>query len=261
MNRSTEIEVKVGIFVSLGVALIMLTILMLGGGQEIFSRSASFHAKFDQIEGLVEGATVKIAGVRVGQVTQIQFEKDSGLVDVTFSVAQKFKDAVRKDAVVAIQTQGVLGDRYLVLGTGSAGAPAAQTGAELKGEPPKELKDYLNNADAVIDSLKNALSHMESVLGSFRKENRAEIFFKNITGFSTNANDGTKNMRESMNSLRSIFSKIDRGEGTLGALVNDPSLYDDMKSLLGGANRNKVLKYFIRKSVEESRDAAKKDGN
>jgi phospholipid/cholesterol/gamma-HCH transport system substrate-binding protein len=257
MNRSTDIEVKVGIFVALGVGLIMLTILMLGGGQEIFSRGTNFHAKFQQIEGLVEGATVKIAGVRVGQVTNIKFEKDSGLVDVTFSVTKKFKDAVRKDAVVAIQTQGVLGDRYLVLGTGSSDAPSAEPGAELRGEPPKELKDYLNNADVVLDNLKSSLSHMENILGSFRKENRAETFFKNISSFSVNASDGTRGMRESMQSLRSIFNKIDRGEGTLGALVNDPSLYDDLKALLGGANRNKVLKYFIRKSVEESKEAQK----
>jgi len=58
--------------------------------------------------------------------------------------------------------------------------------------------------------------------------------------------------------MKSILAKIDNGEGTVGALINDPSLYDDVKNLLGGANRNKVLKYFIKKSVETSREKAEK---
>jgi len=52
-----------------------------------------------------------------------------------------------------------------------------------------------------------------------------------------------------------VFAKVLKsGEGTLGALINDPSLYEDLKSLIGGANRNRVLKYFIQKSVESARE-------
>lgn len=261
MNKSLEIEVKVGIFVILGIGLIMLTILLLGGGQSIFQRSIHFHAMFPQIEGLVEGATVKIAGVRVGQVNKISLSNQTGHVDVAFTIADKFKEAVRQDSLVGIQTQGVLGDRYLVIHTGSNSSPLASEGSELKIESPKELKDYLNNADEVLARLKNSLSHMESILGSFNNERRAEIFFKNIAQVSTNATDGTKNLKESMSHLNSVISKIDNGHGTLGALINDPSLYDDLKALLGGANRNKVLKYFIKKSVEESREAAERSKN
>ncbi|MBI3544274.1 MAG: MCE family protein [Deltaproteobacteria bacterium] len=257
MNRSTEIEVKVGIFVALGLGLIMMTILLLGGGQTLFERNLTFHAKFNQIEGLVEGAIVKVAGVKVGQVTKIQFIPNTGQVDVIFNVASKFHDVIHQDTTVGVQTQGMLGDRYVILSSGNSTAPPAQSGSELKSEAPKELKDYLTDADEVLDRLKNSLTHMESILGSFNKENRADTFFRNLSSLSTHVNDGTKGMHESMDHLRSIMSKIDKGEGTIGALVNDPALYDDVRSLLGGANRNRVLKYFIRKSVEESRDAAK----
>lgn len=256
MNRSTEIEVKVGFFVTLGLALVMLTILMLGGGQSIFSRGLQFHARFDQIEGLIEGATVKMAGVRIGQVSGIKFLEDTGQVSVSITVDRKYKDAIHQDSTVGVATQGMLGDRYIVVSTGTPGSPVAKAGAELKSDAPKDIKEFLTDADEVLGRLKTSLRHMEGILGSFSRESRAENFFKNITGFSTNANEGTKSLRQSMTSLNSIMSKIDKGEGTLGALVNDPSLYDDLKALLGGANRNRVLKYFIKKSVEESRDAA-----
>ncbi len=257
MNRSTEIEVKVGIFVALGLGLIMVTILMLGGGQALFQSNMTFHTKFGQIEGLVEGATVKVAGVKVGQISNIKFLNDTGQVDVTFSVARKFKDVVHQDSTAGIQTQGMLGDRYIIIASGSPGSAVAAEGAELKSEAPKELKDYLTDADEVIDKLKTSLEHVDSILGSFNKDGRSETFFRNLAGFSNHVNDGTKTLHDSMDHLKSIMAKVDKGEGTLGALVNDPALYDDLRALLGGANRNRVLKYFIKKSVEESREAAK----
>jgi phospholipid/cholesterol/gamma-HCH transport system substrate-binding protein len=258
VTRSLEIEVKVGIFVALGLALIMLTILMLGGGQALLSRGTQYHAKFVQTEGLIEGAIVKISGVKVGQVSQIKFLNDTGQVDVYFTVGSRYMNAIHQDAIAGIQTQGVLGDRYIVVSTGTHNTPVAPDGFELKTDAPKELKEFISDADEVLSRLKSSLASLDGILGSFRRENRAENFFRNITNFSSNASDGTKNLRDSMDHLKSIIAKVDRGEGTLGALVNDPSLYDDMKALLGGANRNRVLKYFIRKSVEESRDAAKK---
>ena len=257
MNRSLEIEVKVGIFVALGLGLIMVTILMLGGGQAIFQSNMTYHTKFAQIEGLVEGATVKVAGVKVGQISSIKFLNDTGQVDVSFTVASKFKDVVHQDSTVGIQTQGMLGDRYITIGTGSPSSSAAPDGTELKSEAPKELKDYLTDADAVIDKLKTSLMHVDGILNAFHKDNRSETFFRNITGFSTHVSEGTKSLNDSMDHFKSIMLKVDKGEGTLGALVNDPALYDDLRALLGGANRNRVLKYFIKKSVEESREAAK----
>lgn len=258
MNRSTEIEIKVGIFVSVGVALIMFTIVLLGGGRSIFQRTVEFESKFPQIEGLVEGATVKMSGVRVGKVLKIKLIKDTGQVIVRFNVNSQFRDAVRKDTSVGIQTQGVLGDRFIVLIPGTESNEIAESGSELKSEMPKEFKDYLNTADEVLGRLKNSLFQIETILSNFNRENRSDVFFKNITGLSTNLNEGTKGLHLSVNHLNSIMKKIDMGQGTIGALINDPSPYDDVKALLGGANRNRVLKYFIKKTVEDSREVAKK---
>lgn len=250
MHRSTEIEIKVGIFVALGLGLTMMTILFLGGGRTLFSRNLTFHTKFAHSEGLIVGANVRLAGVKVGQVKEINVLPESNQVDVIFTVNSNYKDSVREDSTVGVQTMGVLGDRYVVINMGTPGNPIAKNGAELPSEEPKDLKDYLSNADQILEKLKGSLTSMDSILTSFKRDGRADVFFKNMS-------ETSKNARASTDHLRSIMAKVDNGHGTLGALINDPSLYDDLKALLGGANRNKVLKYFIRKSVEESRDAAK----
>lgn len=252
MHRSTEIEIKVGIFVALGLGLTMFTILFLGGGRTLFATNLTFHTKFAHSEGLIVGANVRLAGVKVGQVKEINVLPETNQVDVVFNVNSKYTDSVREDSTVGVQTMGVLGDRYLVVNMGTPGKPIAKAGAELESEAPKDFKDYLSNADQIIDKLKGSLTSMDTILSSFKRDGRADVFFKNMS-------ETSKNARASTEHLRSIVSKVDNGQGTLGALINDPSLYDDLKTLLGGANRNKVLKYFIRKSVEESRDAAKEN--
>jgi phospholipid/cholesterol/gamma-HCH transport system substrate-binding protein len=256
MNRSTETEVKVGIFVALGLGLIMLTIFVLEGGSNFFQRSLHYKTRFKQIEGLVEGAMVKLSGIRVGQVAEIKLLKEVGQVEITLKVSRSFSDAIKEDSIVGIQTQGVLGDRFIVVSLGSNESPVAKEGAQLKAESPKELKDYLSNADSALDRLTSTLGHLDSILGNFNKDNRSDQFFSNLTLMSSQMSESMKLMKDSMTRLNSVVAKIDRGNGTVGALINDPTLYEDMKSLLGGANRNKVLKYFIKKSVEESREAA-----
>ncbi|MGE4234040.1 MAG: MlaD family protein [Bacteriovoracia bacterium] len=258
MNRSLEIEVKVGLFVVLGLLLTMGTVLTLGGGKSLFSRDLTFKARFSQIEGLVAGANVKIAGIRVGQVAKINYDSSDGSVEVYFSVGTDYKDAIHQDSIVGIATQGVLGDRFLVLSGGTPSAPVMADGAELKSEEPKDFKDYLSGADALLISLKNTAVNLEHILAAFNRDNRPEVFFKNMSSFSISLNKTAQemsNIKKSIDNLASITAKIDRGQGTIGALINDPSLYDDLKNLVGGANRNRVLKYFIKKSVESSKEA------
>jgi phospholipid/cholesterol/gamma-HCH transport system substrate-binding protein len=52
--------------------------------------------------------------------------------------------------------------------------------------------------------------------------------------------------------MSSIFEKIDNGQGTLGGLVNDPTIHDDLKTILGGAKRSTILKYIIRQTIKNS---------
>ena len=63
-------------------------------------------------------------------------------------------------------------------------------------------------------------------------------------------------LKSSMTNLNAILGKINNGTGTLGALVNDPGLYDDAKALMGGVSRNRVMRNLIRQTVRESEEKA-----
>ncbi len=265
MNKSLEVEVKVGFFVAIGFALIMLTIILLGGSRSLFTQTVSYYTRFSHVDGIVSGALVKLSGVNVGQVDDVEFEKNTGLVKVHFSVKAQYKDAIHQDCSVTFATQGVLGDKYIVLNGGNPTLPALAPTSEIQSVSPKDLKETMNNADDVILKLKTSLGYMETILGNFARDNRSDMFFRNMSLMSSNMNSATtvlpakmQDFYSTLGHMNSVMNKIDRGDGTLGALINDPSLYEDLKTLMGGANRNKVLKYFVRKSVEESRETSEK---
>lgn len=252
--KKIEIEIKVGIFVFAGLLLTMASIILLGGGSAIFENNASYYSEFKQIEGLVEGGLVKMSGIQVGEVSKIEFLPDSGKVRVEYAISRKFQSFIHEDSHVDVQTQGMLGDKFLSLSPGSLDKPLLKPGSEITSLAPKELRDYLSGADTLLARINKNLSYLEGILGSFEKENRANLFFKHLTQSAENLKNGSQKMEVSMKHVKSILTKIDQGSGTLGALVNDTALYDDMRNLLGGANRNKILKFFIKKSVEDARE-------
>ncbi|MNT59791.1 hypothetical protein D3C72_1973280 [compost metagenome] len=69
-----------------------------------------------------------------------------------------------------------------------------------------------------------------------------------------NSNNGGEKMRQSIDRLNSILTKIDRGDGTLGALINDPSLHTQLKGMMGGTKRDSHIKSLMRTSIEKAED-------
>ena len=84
------------------------------------------------------------------------------------------------------------------------------------------------------------------------KDANLDLLIKNI-------NSGMSNLSESSTSLTKILKRIDKGPGTLNSLIYDDSVHDDLRALLGGAQRNKAINYFIRESIKNSEQRRTKD--
>src|SRR3990170_3653671 len=100
MDKKTFTQVRVGIFVSLGVLLIMVVIFLLGGERNLFERHYSLYSNFGNISGLRIGASVFLAGITVGSVEDIQFPKEltDREVRVRLKIATRFRDRIREDS-------------------------------------------------------------------------------------------------------------------------------------------------------------------
>jgi phospholipid/cholesterol/gamma-HCH transport system substrate-binding protein len=284
-------QVRVGIFVTLGLVLSMVAIFLLGDISDLFQRRFTLYARFPDISGLRIGAPIFLAGLNVGKVDGVRFpanisEKE---VIITLEIDHAFHERVRQDSLASITTQGLLGDKAVLITVGSPDLPELKANSEIGtkqaislesfGDKGSELLDNINKLSKNIDQLVTDAREKESLIHALIYDPRGERIIQEMSKLMATAKDVTLEIKEgngvlhaliydpthqdvgekfsktvsnfeAMSSkLKDVSNKIDKGEGSIGGLVNDPTVYYDLMTLLGNANRNKLLRTVIRSTL------------
>lgn len=268
MRRKLDIEIKAGLFLFASGVLLMLTILFMGGGKSIFEKNYKLYVVIPDAGGLAKGAAVRSGGLKIGHVDSMEFSEDFTSVKVTMIINDNFKQRVRSDSIVKMQTQGVLGDKFLEITAGTQGSPQATENSVIEAESGKDLTAVLAEGSSAVQLLRENLANLKQITGAMAKNNQMDHIMKDLGETTANLKDFSRQMKSgsaiqelnhTLKNLRAVSEKMKNGEGTIGALLSDASLYEDLKHLIGGANRNNVLKFFVRQAVKSSDDAAVKE--
>jgi len=258
MDKKIANNVILGVFVLVGFALFIFLIFNMGSGQGIFSSQFTLYGKFRDVKGLHSGSEISLSGLRIGTVKNISVSNDNEkLLVVEMSVSTNVKDKIRNDSVAKIVTQGVLGDKYIEFSIGTPSFPAIEANSFVQ---TSEVEDLFTKGGDLV----------EGISKHFNKGSEFEALIKNLNTASHNLALMTAEMRQSkgllhevmngksgeklnksMSHLENILRKVDNGEGSVGALINDPTVYEDLKSIMGGAKRSSILQYFMRNFREE----------
>jgi len=296
MQRSIVTEFRVGIFVTLGLALAMVIIFMLGSESRIFHRQYTIYANFEDISGIRAGAPVQLAGIKVGYVDGIKLPKSLEMKEITIvmRVSRKYMKRIRADSTASIETQGLLGDKFIYVTMGSESEPVipdkgviqtkVTTSIFALGDKAGEIMDNISDASKAIRDMltgKDGKSDIKDILTSMRNtmqqiekgkglvhaliydpegeqvvEDLARAMHAVGDVVAKADEEGTAgilvNMRRASADLKDILASVRRGEGTLGKLITDPALYDDLRALFGRANRNVLLRSVVRSTIEEN---------
>jgi len=264
MRKTWDMELKVGVFVTTGLALVLISILVLGSSESVFIRKNHYTTHFSNVEGLVPGAKVVIGGLQVGVVSDVDFDPAHRDVQVVMEVARAQADWVRKDSTVQIATQGVLGDKYMEITRGADDQPVLPADSEIPVGAAGGLSQFFSKSDLLLASLQNIAGSVDRLLKTFEYGHRSDIFFEGMSKTAHNLSTASDRLNQEITdihlktaskSLNAILEKINDGTGTLGALVNDPGLYDDVKALMG-VMRN-LVRQTIRKNEEDTATEAK----
>jgi phospholipid/cholesterol/gamma-HCH transport system substrate-binding protein len=268
MAKKTAQEIRVGLFIIIGLILAFIVVFSIGSKNQLFREQYTLFTNFKDVGGLIEGSPVRLAGVEVGTVSRIWFltERDKKLVGVELKINTSVKERIHADSSASIRTMGVLGDKYIAITIGSPDKPVLADGDFLTSVESVELFAYLERADKIVNNIQSITDSLNTFLTPLKEggsgedvarilKNTDEIVTEIKTGNGTlhslvytDTKGGPNTMDKLNNSaerLNSILTKVDNGEGTLGALVNDPTLYEDLKALLGGATRSKIIKAVV----------------
>lgn len=258
MESSMRNELKVGIFALLGVLGFCVSVILLGGDKFFLSRSYNLKVKLPQVQGLGRGSVVTLAGLQVGNVRDINFIPNSSDVEVVMSIEYGVRERITEGSKVSVKTQGALGDKYLFIQPGPLGGAPLKEDSVIEADSTPDLIDMISSKGAELGEVVNIIKEVHTLFASMNKDGRSGKLMGNLVDGSDNFNKFMIEARETMRSMRSdaivpmssVMKKIDAGEGTLGALVNDPGLHNRLSSMLGVAPRNRFLKPLIRESIE-----------
>jgi len=196
----------VGILTVATFALFGAGLFLIGNQHDAFARHVTFYTDFQDVEGLTKGAQVTVEGMVVGEVEDIQ---------VPSSPAQKFRlkmkvddrlhGLIREDSLVTVETEGLVGDKFLVIHDGSEHAPEAPTGSTLSSQEPLEISQLLEQAQGMMKQTSTAIVEFQGTMNDVRSH------------LDTTLDTATSTIKNANGVIRDVRS----GKGTVGTLLED----------------------------------------
>lgn len=202
-NNRTR-QVAVGVFIALGLAILIIGILTIGSQRKAFVKTISVRAIFDDVQGLQPGNNVWLSGMKIGTVKKVEFYGNAQ-VEIIMSIDRVAQPHIRKDAHARISTDGLVGNKIVIIEGGS------------EASPPVAANDLLEGLHH---------SGMEEMMTTLQANNN--------------------NLLEITGNLKTISRKLTTGEGTIGSLINDPTIGNSLKASVANlqtasANSQKVI--------------------
>lgn len=264
MRNDNKKSVIVGIFVLIGIIIFIASVLTMGGQQKKFVRSIKLNAVFDDIGGLQTGNNVWFSGVKIGTVRKINFYGESQ-VEIVMSVEEKVKDYIRKDSKATIGSDGLIGNKIIVLYGGTTQAPAVEDGDRLTAEMPLDtdkmmetLQENNKNLVTITENLKvltTKIAEGKGIVGAVMTDSVIAENFKNTL---SNLEAASAKSNKMMGDLGQLSSSMNQKGTLLYDIANDRETFANLKATVGElqatAENTKVLTDNLNKVSEKLDD-------
>lgn len=237
MNESSNKRaVIVGVFVFIGMIFFLGAILMVGNLRETFKNKMEIKSHFDEVNGLKKGNNIWFSGVKIGIVNSLNFYGKSQ-VEVSMKIATTAKQYIRKDAKVKISSDGLIGNKILVIYGGTEQAGAVEEGDTLGVEKTFSSEDMINtlqennkNVQAITNELRTITAKLSAGEGTLGKLLNEDTIYENISAATESLKNTSARAQQLVNSLATFSSGLNK-KGTLAnELVTDTIVFSSVKA-------------------------------
>lgn len=250
---------KVGVFITGLTTVVVIMVMSIGKENSIFESKVDIKAKVENVANLKRGSYIELKGIRVGTVSDINIIADDE-VQITMRILKSQLKWIKSDSKIAISTAGLVGDKYIEIYNGSKDSPKFNPEKDiLLSEGMTNLKQIMSKGESIATTTERILGRVDQILVRLGDQTADSIqkSTKNLEILTHDLKEAkigemVKNVNKTTASMARIMDQVEHGQGTVNSLLYDDGLYDDLRVLLGGAQRNKVIKYFIRESIKNA---------
>lgn len=289
-SKETSKDLLAGLFLLTGICLFFLSVLILGRERNLFGSFVRYSTVYSDVRGLNVGAPVRLGGISVGRIATVALSPDvsDSRVVVTIEVLDEYAARIRADSTATIETQGLLGDKFINISTSGTGA-ALPPGGMLASHEAADLNNIIRKVEAladtassgitavtdiskaidakkiaaVVDSLHKVATSLDTntalsdLSGIVREVKTGSGLLHNLIFPSPEADQLSSSLKAFANAgqhLEKITAALAQGSGTLGALLVDSKVYDNLVEVTDDAKRSFVLRSVVRSALNEKKE-------
>jgi len=228
-------SIRVGLLVAVALAVLMIFLFFIGSEQKIFARKNEYEVRFDTVAGLAEGNPVRISGVTVGVVKDIQLPRDPKARDVQISlmVDRKYAERIRGDSRARLKKLGLLaGDNYIDITPGSPRFDALEPGSVIPAQRQTNVDQLISSGEDLVDNFVQISYSLKNVLARI---DRGEGVLGELTTAPETKQRMTDTVLTTLNKTNALLSHIESGKGVVGKLVYDDKYAEELTSSLSSS--------------------------
>jgi len=231
---ATSRQMALGAFIVGGLILFGVGLFWIGDRRQLFTKNIELQTEFANISGLAAGAKVRVSGVDAGEVLDIGIPPSpDSKFRVHFRVTDKFRTILRMDSRASIQNDGLVGSKFLQVESGTSAGMPVSPNAVIPSREPIEVADVMARVNDTIKTANDAILNVRSGVDETVKTilnlsaQTAEVITdvtKQVDKFATTGNAIGEDVRV-------VVSRVRNGQGTLGQLMNDDRLYQQLRGM------------------------------
>lgn len=236
MDQKNKRAVIVGIFVFIALVIFVLGVMTLGGQKSLFNKGAAINAYFDEVNGLTAGNNVRYAGVKVGTVQGINFDK-SGRVKVEMNISKDYLYVIKKDAKAKVGSDGFIGNKLVVIYGGGSSSPVVEDGSTLAVESSPGMEEMMamlqeNNKNllSITANFKTLSEGMIAGKGTVGKLLNDEGLFTDLQSSVGTIKAAAANAQQMLAGVSAYTSQLNRKGSLANDLITDTIVFSRLRS-------------------------------
>lgn len=213
MKKDTTNKIRLGIFITLGIVILIAGIYFVGEKQQLFRSTFRLTGVFRDVAGLQAGNNVRLSGINVGTVENIRIISDTS-VRVEIIIDESTRRFIKKDAVATIGSEGLMGNKILIINPGTGGKRIIEDNDIVETEPPinmddifASLKTSIDNTSDITHDLAKITNNIQSGKGTIGRLLMDHSLAQNFDASITSLNQSLSGMNDIVNVTKNSFAE------------------------------------------------------
>ncbi len=243
MDKSSGKTIRLGILVTVGALIFTIAVYLVGQKQDIFSNTFTLRVIFNNVNGLQPGNNARFSGINVGSVVGIEIQNDT-IIEVALRIREDVRKFIKKDALVTIGTDGLMGSMLINISPGSTHSPIVENNDLLNSFSRIKTDDILKTLNMTNENaamltrglldITQDIQHGNGTISALVYDTllRQELFLA-----ITNLRKATERTNTLLSDVQEMAGDVDKGKGLAGYLLRDSLMAEQLQKTMSELQR------------------------